>query len=245
MVVGPSRSSLLPVTGATRVNEFGQLVGEPVDRVPGDPLGPVTLTGRTCRLEPLGEHHVDGLYAALCLGSPPATWTYIADGPFADASGLADYVATLLQTPDAVPLVVVLPGDIPAGIACYLRDDPVNGTVEVGSITFGAALQQTTAATEAMHLMATHAFDVAGVRRYEWKCDSLNEPSHRAATRLGFTYEGTFRQAVVYKGRNRDTAWFSITDAEWPAIAAAHRRWLDPANFDQHGAQHTSLRAHP
>jgi RimJ/RimL family protein N-acetyltransferase len=166
------------------------------------------------------------------------------DGPFADASGLADYVAKLLGTPAAAPLAVVLPGEVPAGIACYLRNDPVNGTVEVGSITLGTALQRTTAATEAMHLMAAYAFDVVGVRRYEWKCDSLNAPSRRAATRLGFTYEGTFRQAVVYKGRNRDTAWFSITDAEWPAISAAQQRWLDPANFDAHGTQLTPLTHH-
>ena len=105
----------------------------------------------------------------------------------------------------------------------------------------GAALQRTTASTEAMYLMAAHAFDVVGVRRYEWKCDSLNEPSRRAAARLGFTFEGVFRNAVVYKGRNRDTAWFAITDDEWPDIQAAYQRWLDPANFDERGRQRAPL----
>ena len=230
------------MTEATKVNGLGQPVGDPVDWTPTRPIGPVTLPGRTCRLEPLSGDHVDGLYAALCTGSPPGIWTYLPEGPFEDAAGMAGYVAKLLRTPDAVPLAVVVPGVGAAGIACFLRNDPLNGTVEVGSITLGTALQRTTAATEAMHLMAAYAFDVVGVRRYEWKCDSLNEPSRRAATRLGFTYEGTFRQAVVYKGRNRDTAWFSIIDDEWPRVAAAQRRWLDPANFDAHGAQRTPLR---
>jgi RimJ/RimL family protein N-acetyltransferase len=222
-------------------NEFDQPVGEAVEWSPGAPLAPVTLTGRTCRLEPLGDEHVDGLYAALCLDSPPSIWTYMPSGPFADREAFAAAVAQLRRTPAMVVLAIVLPDGRPVGIATYLRIDHANGTAEVGHISFGSALQRTTAATEAMYLMAAHAFDVVGVRRYEWKCDSLNEPSRRAAARLGFTYEGTFRKAVVYKGRNRDTAWFAVVDDDWPGIRAAFLRWLDPANFDEQGRQRAPL----
>ncbi len=224
-----------------RTNEWGQPIGEPVRWTPGPPLEPVTLDGRTCRLEPLGEQHLDALYAALCVDSPPQIWTYLPAGPFADRDAFASYLATVADLPDAVPLTIVLPDGLPAGIACFLRIDRLNGSAEVGYITLGSALRQTTAATEAMHLMAAHAFDVVGVRRYEWKCDSLNEASRRAAVRLGFTFEGTFRHATIYKGRNRDTDWFSLTDAEWPGVREAQRRWLDPANFDEHGRQLTPL----
>ena len=219
------------------VNDFGQPVGEPVDWVPGPGLEPVVLVGRCCRLEPLGEEHVDGLYAALCLDSPPSTWTYMPAGPFADRDAFAAQVERLRTTPAMVPLAVLLPDGTPVGIATYVRIDHAQGTAEVGHLTFAARLQRTTAATEALYLMASHALDVVGLRRYEWKCDALNGPSRRAALRLGFTFEGVFRQAVVYKGRNRDTAWYSITDAEWPQLRAAFEDWLDPGNFDEHGRQ--------
>ncbi len=222
-------------------DDHGQPVGEPVTWNPGAALVPVTLTGRTCRLEPLGEEHVDGLYSALCLDSPASTWTYMPSGPYADRDAFAASLAHLHTIPAMVPLAVVLPDGTPVGIATFLRIDHVNGTAEVGHISYGSALQRTTAATEAMFLMMSHAFDVVGLRRYEWKCDSLNEPSRRAAVRLGFTFEGVFRHAVVYKGRNRDTAWFAITDAEWPGIKEAFRRWLDPGNFDEHGQQRAPL----
>ena len=188
----------------------------------------------------MGPEHVEGLCAALCVDSPPSIWTYMPHGPFADLDAFAAYVGELLTMP-ATALAVVLPDGTPVGIASYLRIDHANGTAEVGYITYAAALQRTTAATEAMYLMAAHAFDVVGVRRYEWKCDSLNEPSRRAAARLGFTFEGVFRQAVVTKGRNRDTAWFAITDDEWPRLRAAFQAWLDPANFDDQGRQRSPL----
>jgi RimJ/RimL family protein N-acetyltransferase len=122
-----------------------------------------------------------------------------------------------------------------------MRMDPKMGAIEVGNIKYSPKLQRTPLATEAMFLMMGRAFDELGYRRYEWKCDNFNEPSKKAALRLGFTFEGIFRNAVVYKGRSRDTAWFSITDAEWPALAAAYERWLAPANFDEAGEQVTSL----
>jgi RimJ/RimL family protein N-acetyltransferase len=227
------------------MNEYGQQVGEAVDWAPGVRLEPVTLTGRTCRLEPLGEEHLSGLYDALCVNSPPSTWTYMPDGPFADPGAFRAYADRLRALPATVPLAIVLadgkPGGTLGGIATYLRIDHANGTAEVGYITYAAAMQRTTAATEAMYLMAAHAFDVVGVRRYEWKCDSLNEPSRRAAARLGFTFEGIFRQSLVYKGRNRDTAWFAITDDEWPQLKARFERWLEPGNFDERGHQRTPL----
>jgi RimJ/RimL family protein N-acetyltransferase len=225
----------------SRVNEHGQPVGEPVDWTPGTPLAPVTLTGRTCRLEPLGEVHLDGLYAALCVDSPPSIWTYMPSGPFGNRAAFVASVDHLHAIPGMVAMAILLADGTPVGMATYLRIDHANGTAEVGHISYGSTLQRTTAATEAMYLMAAHTFDVVGVRRYEWKCDALNEPSRRAAARLGFTLEGVFRQAVVYKGRNRDTAWFAITDDEWPGIKAGFQRWLDPANFDEHGQQRTHL----
>jgi RimJ/RimL family protein N-acetyltransferase len=126
------------------------------------------------------------------------------------------------------------------GIASYLRIEPAHGTIEVGHLAFSPLLQRTAAATEAMYLMMKHAFEL-GYRRYEWKCDALNAASRRAAERLGFRFEGVFRQAVVYKGRNRDTAWYSIIDREWPGREAAFLAWLDPTNFDSHGRQRRSL----
>ena len=224
-----------------RVNEHGQPVGDDVDWAPGVRLEPVTLTGRTCRLEPLAEAHLDGLYAALCIDSPPQMWTYMPAGPFADRDSFRAYVDRLASLPATIPFALVLNDDTPVGIAAYLRIDHANGTAEVGYLTYASAVQRTTAATEAMYLMAAHAFDVVGVRRYEWKCDSLNQPSMRAAARLGFTFEGVFRQATVVKRRNRDTAWFAITDHDWPVLKAGFERWLDPGNFDELGHQRTRL----
>ncbi len=223
------------------LNEFGQPVGERLEWSPCAPLVPVTLVGRTCRLEPLDEAHVDGLYAALCVDSPADTWTYMPEGPFESRDGLAAYLDRLRGLPATVPMVVVSPAGELVGLACFLRIDPVNGVVEIGSITIGSRWQRSTTSTEALHLMARHVLDDLGFRRLEWKCDALNEPSRRAALRLGFTFEGVFRQAVVYKHRNRDTAWFSITDVDWPLVRAAHRRWLDPANFEPRGSQRTRL----
>ncbi len=132
--------------------------------------------------------------------------------------------------------------DVPVGLASYLRIDPDNGSIEVGHIHYSPLLQRQPAGTEAMFLMMSQVFDELGYRRYEWKCDALNASSRRAAERLGFTYEGTFRQATHYKGRNRDTAWFSIIDKDWPRICDAFNLWLELANFDDSGKQKSSLR---
>lgn len=225
-----------------RTNEYGQPIGEPVAWSPREPVRPVTLAGRWSRVEPLAHHHLDALHRALVLESPPSIWTYLAVGPFAEPADLFGWLRDLNDDPGWLPHAICLPDGRAVGIASYLRLDHVNGSVEVGGIALSAELQRTTAATEAMFLMARHVFDDLGYRRYEWKCDSLNEPSRRAAARLGFTYEGRFRNALVYKNRNRDTDWFSITDAEWPEIRTAFEAWLDPANHDD-GVQREPLRA--
>ena len=199
------------------LNEFGQPVGEPVDWSPGEVLVATTLAGRTCLLEPLGEAHLDGLYAALCLDSPPSLWTYLSSGPFADREGFATYVDGLRDDAAVLPLAIVQPNGSPVGIAAYLRIDHANGTAEIGHLSLASVLQRTTAATEAMYLMAR-----ACVRRGRGASPRVEvrlrstQPSRRAAARLGFTYEGTFRRRWSTRRRNRDTAWFASPRTEWP-----------------------------
>jgi len=207
----------------------------------------LVLEGRTCRLEPLdADAHAAALHAAYAAAPDDALWTYMPDGPRADAAAHRAWVASVAHREDPFFLAVVDAGTgRPAGVASYLRIAPEHGTIEVGWIALSPLLQRTTAATEAMWLMMRHAFDDLGYRRYEWKCDALNGPSRRAAERLGFTFEGIHRQAVVVKGRNRDTAWFSVLDSEWPAIGAALEAWLDPANFDAGGRQRKPLAISP
>lgn len=200
------------------------------------------LPGRYCLVEPLDvARRAAELHAANLEDRTGRMWTYLMYGPH---ETLADYVAWLEpRETSADPMfftIVDAATDRGVGLASYLRIEPEQGTIEVGHLQYSPRLQRTPAATEAMYLMMKQAFDL-GYRRYEWKCDALNAASRRAAERLGFRYEGTFRQAVVYKGRNRDTAWYSIIDAEWPARAAAFERWLDPANFDGRGRQLRSL----
>ncbi len=229
-----------------RINDHGQPIGEPV---PGwsprarPESGP--FKGRFCTLVPLSADHAVDLYATCAGPGREPLWTYLAgaEGAFATVDDLAAYLDKTVHDPASISLAITGPDGRALGFANYMRIDPTHGSVEVGGILFGTELQRTTAATEAMYLMACHVFEGLGYRRYEWKCDALNAPSRAAALRLGFTYEGTFRNAVVYKGRSRDTAWFSITDSEWPALAAAYERWLGPANFAADGSQRTTLAA--
>lgn len=224
----------------TRTNEFGQPVGEPVSGwTPRRPPAPRLLEGRHCSLVALADADRSRLYDAVVASAPPQLWTYMSAGPFADEGAFDDYLDGLA----AQTHVLVVRAPTEQGIACYWNTSTAHGSTEVGSVTWGPALQRTAAATEAVALMMGHAFDDLGYRRFEWKCDALNEPSRRAALRLGFRYEGRFRNAVVYKGRNRDTDWFSVTEAEWPRVRAALDAWLDPANFDEQGHQRTPLRA--
>jgi len=202
------------------------------------------MHGRYCRVEPLDPaRHAAELHEANLLDRDGRMWTYLFSGPFAT---LDEYRAWLeAKQPSEDPLFFAFVDAArgrAVGLGSYLRIDPAHGTVEVGHLQFSPLMQRTAVATEAMYLMMKIAFDL-GYRRYEWKCDSLNAGSRRAAERLGFRFEGTFRQAIVYKGRSRDTAWYSVIDKEWPALDAAFRAWLDPANFDPAGRQRRSLAA--
>ena len=199
------------------------------------------MQGRFCRLEPLdASTHAAALHGAFAADTEGRNWTYLPYGPFTSADEYTSWVAEK-QAADDPQFHAILVDDAPVGVASYLRIDPTMGVLEVGHLNYAPALQRTAASTEAMYLMMRRAFDELGYRRYEWKCDSYNEPSLAAARRLGFVDEGTFRQAVVTKGRNRDHAWLSIIDREWPAVRNALEAWLDPSNFDESGRQRRSL----
>jgi len=200
------------------------------------------MTGRFCRLEPLDpDRHADDLYWANRADEQGRMWTYLPYGPFNSVTSYRAWLAGVAGREDPRFFAIIDGQDRAVGVASFLRIDPSAGTIEVGHLAFSPAVQATTAATEALVLMMRTVFDELGYRRCEWKCDSLNAASRRAAQRLGFLYEGTFRQALVVKGRNRDTAWFSITDAQWPRLAAAYARWLAPGNFDAEGRQRLAL----
>jgi len=203
----------------------------------------VHLIGRTVRLEPLDPAaHCESLYKTTHGPENEHVWTYLADGPYANQIEFEAALARKAAAADAVFLAIVDSVTRGAlGYASYMRIDPPNRVIEVGNVLFSPPLQGTTRATEAMYLMARHAFEVLGYRRYEWKCNDLNAPSKRAAVRLGFTFEGVFRQHMIIKGRNRDTAWYSMLDTEWPPMKAAFERWLDPRNFDGDGRQRIRL----
>jgi RimJ/RimL family protein N-acetyltransferase len=201
-----------------------------------------TLEGRYVRLVPLDPAaHAEDLWN---LVSPPehdGLWEYLFDGPYRERAAFNASLAKKAATEDPLFFAILeQPSGRAVGYASLMRIEPAHRVIEVGGILYTPALQRTTGATEAMYLLARHVFDDLGYRRYEWKCNSRNEPSRRAALRLGFTFEGIFRQHMIVKGANRDTAWFSMLDGEWPSRKAAFERWLDPANFAD-GAQKTSL----
>ena len=232
---------------------------------------PITLRGLHVTLEPLNaERHTEALWQAV--RGHDELWAYLFDGPFASEDDLRPSIEQKQAGNGAVFLAIVpaksripegagafMPQDegenarpsgpassstaSAAGYASFMRMEPAHGVVEVGNILLSPALQRTTAATEAMYLMARHVFDDLGYRRYEWKCNAENEPSRRAALRLGFTFEGIFRQHMVVKDQNRDTAWFSMLDHEWPVRKRAFEAWLAPANFDGKGLQRATMRS--
>jgi len=234
----------------TRENELGQPIGAEVPGWTPRPRPPrIVMHGRYCRVEPLDPaRHAAELHEANSLDREGRMWTYLFSGPFASFDDYRAWLEAKQGSEDPLFFAFVDAASGRAvGLGSYLRIDPSNGTVEVGHLQFSPRLQRTAAATEAMYLMMKTAFDL-GYRRYEWKCDALNAGSRRAAERLGFRFEGVFRQAIVYKGRSRDTAWYSVTDKEWPVLEAAFRAWLDPGNFDAGGRQRRSLvdlRANP
>jgi RimJ/RimL family protein N-acetyltransferase len=223
--------------------EPGRPLGEPLpDWKPAAHPGRGELRGRYVLLRP-----VDPLADAEPLFSvsrDPEIWAYLFDGPYADVAGFRAMLAGVADLDDPFRYTLVpLASGRPEGMASYLRIEPHSGTIEIGNIWFGTPMQRTTAATEAIYLLASNAFDTLGYRRLEWKCIALNAPSRRAAERFGFTFEGVFEQHMVVKGRNRDTAWYAITDRRWPAVRAAFEAWLDPSNFDEEGRQRRGLGA--
>jgi RimJ/RimL family protein N-acetyltransferase len=225
-------------------NELGQAVGAPLPGWSPRPLPPRTpMAGRLCTVAPLDpDRHAADLFAAYVEDRDGRMWTYLSWGPFATADEYRQWAEAACRKDDPFFHAIIDHASGKAvGVAAYLRIEPRAGAIEVGGIAYSPRLQRRPAASEAMYLMMRRVFDELGYRRYEWKCDALNAASRAAAQRLGFRYEGLFRQATVYKGRSRDTAWFSVIDSEWPALRAAFERWLDPANFAPDGSQRRSL----
>ncbi len=225
------------------MNELGEAIGFAVDDwCAPDPPSRQPMVGRTCRLEVLDpERHASNLHEANMQDRENRIWTYLGYGPFESLDEYRKWADEVSGSVDPLFHAIIDPATGKAlGVASYLRISPANGSIEVGHINYSPLLQRTPAATEAMYLMMKRVFE-AGYRRYEWKCDALNARSRAAAQRLGFSYEGIFRQATLYKGRNRDTAWYAAIDREWPDLESAFMRWLDPSNFDDQGRQRLRL----
>jgi RimJ/RimL family protein N-acetyltransferase len=225
-------------------NTLGQPIGFPLPGWTERQRPPRTsITGRYCTVEALDpERHAAQLFEANSDDRDGRNWTYLPYGPFATLAAYHEWGETVSHADDPLFYAIMDNASGAAvGVASLMRIDPKPGVIEVGGINYSPRLQRQPAATEAMYLLMRRVFDELGYRRYEWKCDSLNAPSRAAAARLGFQYEGLFRQATVYKGRNRDTAWFSILDREWPALRDAFEAWLDAANFGAEGRQRKSL----
>jgi RimJ/RimL family protein N-acetyltransferase len=225
-------------------NELGQPIGAPLPGWAPRPLpSRSAIEGRFCRIEPLDpDRHAAELFDANGDDADGRNWTYLPHGPYPSFDLYREYLAAAAQRDDPlVHAIIDLCSGRAVGVASLMRIDPASGVIEIGGINYSPRPQRKPAATDAMYLLMRRVFDERGYRRYEWKCDSLNAPSRAAALRLGFRYEGLFRQATVYKSRSRDTAWFSIIDGEWPPLRAAFEQWLDPANFDGDGRQCRSL----
>jgi RimJ/RimL family protein N-acetyltransferase len=225
------------------VNHLGQQIGFPVVNWTVRPRPPrSSMEGRYCRVEPIELSHAADLHSANLQDTSGVNWTYLAYGPFERIDDYRDWMTKTCMGDDPLFHAVVDSATGRAvGVASYLRIEEKVGVIEVGHINYAPPLQRTRAGTEAMYLMMRRVFDELGYRRYEWKCDALNTPSRTAAQRLGFRFEGIFRQATIYKKRNRDTAWFSVIDSEWPLLKSAFERWLSPENFDNSGKQRQSL----
>lgn len=229
---------------SVRLNHYQQPVGDALDNWTARPWPErVTLSGQFCRLEPLNAaRHADALWVAHQEAEDDRHWTYLPVGPFHDREAFHHYLVEAENKSDPIHFAVIsLTTGEAVGTLALMRIDPANGVIEVGHVSFSPALKRTPVATDAHFLLMNYVFSDLGYRRYEWKCDSLNGPSRRAAERLGFSFEGIFRQAIVYKGRTRDTAWFSVIDGEWPSRRNAFSRWLAASNFDANGQQIASL----
>jgi len=230
----------------TQRNHLGQPVGLPVPDWTPRPMPPRTpMSGRFARVEPLDfERHAAELFEANADDREGRNWTYYNYGPFATLADYRKWVdSSCADQTRLFHAIIDQASGKAVGVGAYANIQPAHGTIEVGALNFSPRLQRQPAATEAMYLMMRRVFEELGYRRYEWKCDSLNAPSRRAAERFGFTYEGIFRQHMIVKGRSRDTAYFSMLDSEWPARKAAFERWLAPENFDSNGRQKQRLSA--
>ena len=229
---------------APHQDRFGKPVGHPIENWTGCVVPPRSdMTGRHVIVSPLDVvRDARHLFEANNKAPDGARFTYLSTGPFSDFDAYKAWLESMAAHSDPMLHAIIDAATNKAvGVAAFMRIDTSNGVVEIGNINYAPALSKTPGGTEAMYLMMKRAFDELGYRRYEWKCDDQNAPSRAAAARYGFTYEGTFRNHMVYKGRNRDTAWFSITVEEWPAIKAAFEAWLDPENFDDAGKQRKRL----
>lgn len=218
-------------------------LGQEIQLVSAERPERARLNGRYVRLEPLdSQAHGDALWEATGGAEHADLWTYLSDGPYFDRPSFDASLRSKTASLDPLYFAIIdSQTKMATGYASYLRIEPKHRCIEVGSILYGPELRQTAGATEAMFLMARHAFENLHYRRYEWKCNALHAGSRRAALRLGFMFEGIFRQHMIVKGRNRDTAWFSMLDSEWPVRKAALELWLDPANFDREGRQRKKL----
>ncbi|MEG3298735.1 GNAT family protein [Streptococcus suis] len=225
------------------INSFDQEIGSPLPNHTTGAFPNINiLEGKTVRLEKLSLHHADDLYQFYGPNAKKSDWTYLPIDPFADRVSFQAYFQKMMASFDPYYLAIVDKATNQAiGSFALMRIDPTNRVIEVGWVLFSPQLQRTRQATEAHYLLMNYVFEELGYRRYEWKCDSLNQASQAAAKRLGFTYEGTFRQALVYKERNRDTAWFSLLDHEWPDRKRALENWLKDSNFDGQGQQKQPL----
>jgi RimJ/RimL family protein N-acetyltransferase len=223
--------------------QTGQPIGLPVaDPTPAPRPGPVTLQGRYGRLEKLRPEHSAGLWEVFC--GHDAVWTYIStDGPFASANEFTPFIAMRAAAEDPYAYAIIDAAGRTVGYLTLLRIVPPMRVIEVGHVLYSPTLQRTPLGTETQYLLARYVFETLGYRRYEWKCNAFNAASRRAALRYGFVYEGTFRQSMIAKGRNRDDAWFSMLDSEWPQRKINFERWLAPENFDADGRQTISLGA--
>jgi RimJ/RimL family protein N-acetyltransferase len=229
-----------------RRNAYGQPVGEPVPDWASRPRpGRAELIGRYTAVRPLDvELDAHSLFDAYMRAPDDRDWTYLFQARPSGRAAFERYLEVIASSEDPLHYAIVDRSNSQAvGTAALMRIEPAHGVIEIGSIAYSPLLQKARTGTEAMYLMMRYVFDDLGYRRYEWKCDSLNAPSRTAALRYGFQFEGIFRQAIIYKSRNRDTAWFSIVDGEWPSIRAAFEAWLQPENFDSAGRQKQSLSA--
>ena len=227
------------------VNEYGQMIGESMEGyTPGELPSIDFLEGRYTIIEALSvEKHAEDLLAVYGPDSPREMWTYLFQPPVANLEELMVALKQMIERKDRFYYAIIDKSTGKAlGTFSLMRIDPANRVIEVGAVTFSPALKHTRMGTEAQFLLARYVFEELNYRRYEWKCDALNLPSRKAAERLGFIYEGTFRQAVVYKGRTRDTDWMSMIDKDWPEVKARLETWLRPENFDKNGRQYKSLR---